>query len=222
MQPAAPTHGRQWHRRLDARDAGQLQHPARRGAAGSTSSLELMALTPMLALLVLFILWAGRAGRAELVTSLAAEEAAVAAALCCNSEGTADPAAAGGSLGREATAEAVISSRPGLDYLCLGGPQPAAGTAGYVTAAEADLSGPDSSAELAGRVLVVTAHVTCETDGAIAPVRGLFGTRTLHGHGAHVAAFARTTPLPQSGPDPETSGDPDGGLTPDNLDGRAP
>ncbi len=187
----------------------------RRDETGSTSSLELMALTPMLALLVLFILWAGRTGRAELVTSLAAEEAAAAAALCCNNASTPAPhAGPGADARRETVAAAVIASRPGLDYLCVGGPQPAAGSLRYLTTAEADLSKADPSVGLAAQALVVTAHLTCHTDGATAPVRGLFGTRTLHGHGAHVALLAavsqQTDPLPDTGanPDPTAAAEP--------------
>ena len=160
-----------------------------------SSSLELMALTPMLALGVLFILWAGRSARAELVTSLAAQEAAVAAALCCNGQpqnadvdGEPDPSTPDEQR-RELMAEAVIGARPGLDYLCLGDPGPAPGRAGLVTETAAEVTAAQSAAGVAQRVLIVTTHVTCHTDGATAPVRGLFGTRTLHGHGAHVAVL---------------------------------
>ena len=103
---------------------------------------------------------------------------------------------------REIIAAAVIAARPGLDYLCLGGLRPAADSSGYVTTTQADLTTANSGASLAERVVVVTTHVTCETDGATAPVRGLFGTRTLHGHGAHVAVHARTAP-PSGKQEPE-------------------
>ncbi|MCY4518671.1 MAG: hypothetical protein OXB99_15690 [Acidimicrobiaceae bacterium] len=166
-----------------------------RSERGSSSSLELMALTPMLALGVLFILWAGRSARAELVTSLAAQEAAVAAALCCNgqpqnadADGEPDPSTRDEPR-RELMAEAVIGARPGLDYLCLGDPGPAPGRAGLVTETATEVTAAQSAAGVAQRVLIVTTHVTCHTDGATAPVRGLFGTRTLHGHGAHVAVL---------------------------------
>lgn len=201
----------------------------RRDETGSTSSLELMALTPMLALLVLLILWAGRVGRAELVTSLAAEEAAAAAALCCNDAPTPDPhAEPGADARREAVAAAVIASRPGLDYLCVGGPQPAPGSTRYLTTAEADLTKADPSVGLAAQALVVTAHLTCHTDGATAPVRGLFGTRTLHGHGAHVALFAsvpqQTDSLPDTGanPDPTAAAEPTPQNTPNPTQGTLP
>ena len=153
---------------------------------GSTSSLELMALTPMLALGVLFILWSGRGARAELVTSLAAQEAAVAAALCCADGSATEPGGLDDYQRRELTAAAVLSARPGLDYLCLSGPQPAPGAAGFVTEAHVDLEQPSSAAKHAERAEIVTTHVTCETDGAVAPIRGLFASRTVHGHGAHV------------------------------------
>lgn len=181
-----------------------------RGDHGSTSSLELMALAPMLALGVLFILWAGRSARAELVTSLAAQEAAVAAAVCCNDRRT-DSAADGepaegpnSAVRRELMAEAVIGARPGLDYLCLDGPGPAPGRTRLVTEAAAEVTAAQSAAAVAQRVLIVTTHVTCLTDGATAPAHGLFGTRTLHGHGAHVAVLAHP-PEPHT----NTTDDPD-------------
>ncbi|WP_419855377.1 hypothetical protein [Candidatus Poriferisodalis sp.] len=157
-----------------------------RDERGSTSSLELMALTPMLALGVLFILWAGRGARAELVTSLAAQEAAVVAALCCADSSAIQPGGLDDDQRRELTAAAVLNARPGLDYLCLSGPQPAPGATGFVTEAHVDLKQPSSAAEHAERVEIVTTHVTCEADGAVAPIRGLFASRTVHGHGAHV------------------------------------
>lgn len=219
MRPAAPICHPLRHRRHDTGSPMRLRRPARHDETGSVSSLELMALTPMLALLVLFILWAGRASRAELITSLVAEEAAVAAAVCCDADSSeappGDPDAPPRSRqasDREIMAEAVIAARPGLGYLCLGGPQPAPGTPGYVTTAQADLAAADSGTSLTERVLVVTTHVTCETDGATAPVRGLFGTRTLHGHGAHVAVHPRTAVPPDNDdsptPDPDDTNGP--------------
>lgn len=214
----------QRRRRLNRRTAArhQRQHRTDRGERGSTSSLELMALTPMLALMVLFILWAGRGARAELVTSLAAQEAAVAASLCCNDTTPHEPADGqtpdedtSAVPSRELMAEAVLGTRPGLDYLCLGDPQPAPGRAGFVTEAAADLTAGESADDAAQRVLVVTTHVTCETDGATAPVRGLFGTRTVHGHGAHVAVIAQAPETEGQTPDePEDE-------TPDNEDGTS-
>ena len=151
-----------------------------------------MALAPMLALGVLFILWAGRGARAELVTSLAAQEAAVAAALCCADSRATHPGGLDHAQRRELAAEAVLGTRPGLDHLCANGPRPAPGTAGFVTEAHVDLEQARSAAEHAQRVLVVTTHVTCEADGAVAPIRGLFGSRTVHGHGAHVLVHTGT------------------------------
>ena len=213
---------RQRRERLMRRTADRHGRRGRtsRSERGSTSSLELMALTPMLALMVLLILWAGRGARAELVTSLAAQEAAVAAALCCN-DGTSDGPSdrgnpgegTGDELRRELMAEAVLGTRPGLDYLCLSGPQPAFGRAGFVAETAADLTAGQSATGAAGRVLIVTTHVTCETDGATAPVRGLFGTRTLHGHGAHVAVLAQA---PE--PDGDAPGESEDG-TPDESEG---
>ena len=181
--------------------APQRRRRAQSDERGSTSSLELMALTPMLALGVLFILWSGRGARAELITSLAAQEAAVAAALCCPDSPSPAPGNPDDDPRRELAAAAVLGTRPGLDYLCLNGPQPAAGTSEFVTEAHVDLEQPSSAAEHVRGVQIVTTHVTCETDGATAPIRGLFGSRTVHGHGAHVAVRTGTSEPADETPD---------------------
>ena len=211
MRVMTPTRARQQRPLDDTGPEPRRRRRTGRGDHGSTSSLELMALTPMLALGVLFILWAGRSARAELVTSLAAQEAAVAAALCCNDRRTdsaADSEPADGpdsAARREHMAQAVIGARPGLDYLCLDEPGPAPGRTGLVTEAAAEVTAAQSATGVARRVLIVTTHVTCLTDGATAPVAGLFGTRTLHGHGAHVAVLAH--PHTNAPDDPGDSGD---------------
>ena len=163
--------------------ARPFRRRGRTDESGATASLELMALTPLLALLVLLVLWSGRSARAGLIADLAAEEAAVAAALCCDdAPGLPHPLPA--ALRRELMAEAVLSSRPGLDHLCLRGPQPANGT-GFVTEASADLP-VAGSPDLVRAARVVDVHLTCETDGVVAPMRGLLPTVTVHGRAAHV------------------------------------
>lgn len=215
MHPATPIrNGRRFPRSSTPRRPGRRAR-TNRGERGSTSSLELMALTPMLALGVLFILWAGRSARAELVTSLAAQEAAVAAALCCN-DSTPDSPADGNHPNertdaeshREHMAQAVLDARPGLDYLCLDGPQPPPDRFGLVAETTADLSPGEAADSTAQRLLIVTTHVTCRTDGATAPIRGLFGTRTHHGHGAHVAVLAQPTKPDSETPDESESDTP--------------
>ena len=186
MRHTAPLPARRVRHRRNVPPTRRLTQRTARDERGSTSSLELMALTPMLALGVLFILWAGRGARAELVTSLAAQEAAVAAAVCCADGSAAEPGSLDDDQRRELTAAAVLGARPGLDHLCLNGPRPAPGAAGFVTQAHVDLDQADSAAEHARRVHIVATHVTCEADGAVAPIRGLFASRTVHGHGAHV------------------------------------
>ncbi|WP_420608941.1 hypothetical protein [Candidatus Poriferisodalis sp.] len=205
MRLTAPVPARRARHRRSTPTARRRPQRAARDERGSASSLELMALTPMLALGVLFILWAGRGARAELVTSLAAQEAAVAAAVCCVHGHTTEAGSLDDAQRRELMAATVLGARPGLDYLCADGPRPARGAAGFVTAAHVDLKQPSSAAEHAERVEIVTTHVTCEADGATAPVRGLFGTRTAHGYGAHV--LVRT-----GAPEPT-------GNTPDGLGG---
>ena len=152
-----------------------------RGDGGSTS-LEVVLLVPVLMLLALFVLWAGRGGRAGLIADLAAEEAATAAALACE-EGE-EPAC------EELVAD-VLSARPGLDFLCIGGAlevrdaglvdqrhirfQAGAGEVG-------DGGGPEATG-----VALYGVEFLCETDGAVAPLRGLFPTVTFRGQAAEVA-----------------------------------
>lgn len=155
--------------------------------SGATSSLELMALTPLLALLVLFVLWAGNSAHAGLVADLAAKEAAAAAAVCCDSAalGAGDDVA----LRREHTAAAVLGSRPGLDSLCLRGPQPDE-DAGYVTETEISFAEAPAETRSAGGARLIEVHHRCETDGAVAPLRGLFPTLTMSGRATHVTVLA--------------------------------
>ena len=183
---------------------------ARLDESGATSSLELLALTPLLALLVLFVLWAGRSARAGLVADLAAEEAAVAASLCCNAP-AATPGADDGhaDLRREHMAEAVLSSRPGLDYLCLAGPQPADdGAAGFVTETAIEFTASPNPDRFADGALVLEVHFRCETDGAVAPLRGLFPTVTMEGRASQVTVLADAPPL-TTGDGPTSTGDTD-------------
>ncbi len=186
------------------------------------SAIELMALTPMCALLVLAILWAGRSAQAELAASLSAQEAAVAAAVCCNSpvnsasgretadsrlEPIDDDEAMDGSNAidatavRELVAETVVASRPSLERLCAGGPQPGYPDGRWTahTAADIGIIDSDGSGPLA-IVHVVTAQVACDADGAVAPVRGLFPARTVYGYGTHIATTRSGDLLPPGQP----------------------
>ena len=151
------------------------------GEAGSVS-LEVVLLVPVLVLLTLFVLWAGRGGRAGLTADLAAEEAATAAAVCCE-EGE------GGADDREAVVEDVLESRPGLEYLCVGGLRPgvengAAGGPEFVD--EAWLEFDPSLGSDARGAGVLGVRFLCETDGAVAPLRGLFPTVMFRGQASEV------------------------------------
>ena len=140
-------------------------------------SLELVLLVPVLVLLTVFVLWAGRGGQVALTADLAAEEAATAAALCCEED-------SGGAAGREALVEDVLEARPGLGFLCIGGPRPDAGGGSDGFLSEHWLKfepGRDT-----GGVGVLGVQFLCETDGAVAPLRGLFPTVTFHGQAAEV------------------------------------
>ena len=154
--------------------------------------LELVLLVPVLVLLTLFVLWAGRGGRAGLTADLAAEEAATAAALCCE-EGQAFES------DRDALVADLLAARPGLQFLCIGGLRPAA-----------DPDTPGAEAEFvqehwlefepgasSGGVGVLGVRFACETDGAVAPLRGLFPTVTFHGQAAEVVV--RRPPPPGIG-----------------------
>lgn len=156
-------------------------------------SLELVLLVPVLMLLTLFVLWAGRGGRAGLIADLAAEEAATAAALCCE-EGPA------GELDRESVAEEVLRARPGLDFLCIGGIRPGADPdrpgepSGFVAERWLRFDQPADAKPESGGVGVVIVEFACETDGAVAPLRGLFPTVTFHGQASEVVV---RPPVPQ-------------------------
>ncbi len=174
-----------------SRVPAQRRRPPRRqrrrahSERGSISALELMALTPVCALAVAFIAWAGNTGQAQLAVTLAAQEAATAAAVCCSSPWPHD-AAYDQNTARQLTAEAVIAARPSLERLCIGGPQPAGSHGQWST----HTATPDNAAA------VVTVHIACTTDGAATPVRGLFGTRTVHGHGTHITTAPTTKGTP--------------------------
>ena len=147
--------------------------------------LELVLLVPVLVLLTLFVLWAGRGGRAGLTADLAAEEAATAAALCCE-EGDAYQA------DRDALVADLLASRPGLQFLCIGGLRPAAPADSGVAGAPDEfvqehwLDFERAPGVRSGGVGVLGVQFTCETDGAVAPLRGLFPTVTIHGQASEV------------------------------------
>ena len=163
------------------RDVGRLgcceargRRAGRVGDESGTMALEVVLVVPVLMLLVLFVLWAGRGGRAGLIADLAAEEAATAAALGCEH---------GKDRACEDLVGDVLSTRPGLDFLCIGGARPE-GPDGLVQHRRMRFgaAGP----EAAGVALFGVAFV-CETDGAVAPLRGVFPTVTFRGRGSEVA-----------------------------------
>lgn len=178
-----------------------------RGERGSTSAIELMALAPMCALMVLLIAWAGNSAHAELATSLTAQEAAVAAAVCCGTDADApDGPRSGGdqqtprnpaeshsaaynqATTRQLVAEYVVTSRPSLAQHCLDGPQPAGPGGSWAT--HTTVGTPDASTI----VQVVAVHITCVADGTAAPMRGLLDARTVHGHGTRITTTHSPTP----------------------------
>ena len=157
-------------------------------------SFELVLLVPVLVLLTVFVLWAGRGGRVALSADLAAEEAAAAAALCCE-EGDA------GGPDRDVLVEDMLGARPGLEFLCVGGLRPevpaegGVGPDGFV--GENWLEFESGSGARSGGVGVLGVQFSCETDGAVAPLRGLFPTVTFHGQASEVVI--RRPPPPDIG-----------------------
>ena len=147
-------------------------------------SLEIVLLMPVLMLLALFVLWAGRAGRAVLMVDLVAEEAATAAALGC--EKGADDAC-------EDLVDGIVSARPGLGFLCVGGVRPGPDREGMVDQEWVSLPvGEQPPPGRGGTQLLSAAGLfgvsfQCETDGAVAPLRGLFPTVTFLGQASEVA-----------------------------------
>ena len=78
----------------------------------------------------------------------------------------------------------VLEARPGLGFLCIGGPRPDAGVGSDEFLSEHWLGfepGRDS-----GGVGVLGVQFSCESDGAVAPLRGWFPTVTFHGQAAEV------------------------------------
>ncbi|WP_419847676.1 Calx-beta domain-containing protein [Candidatus Poriferisocius sp.] len=161
------------------------REPGVRGGWGErgTAPLELVLLALPLVLLVVFVLWAGRGGRAGLVSDLAAGEAAVVASLCCED-------GAEGEEERNQVVADVLSARPGLGFLCIGGPRPSALEDDEKFVDEAWLESFDPEVRGATRgVGAVGVRFECETDGAVAPLRGSFPTVSFFGQAAEVVAI---------------------------------
>ena len=163
--------------------SGMGSAPRGRSDAGSTS-LEVVLLVPVMMLLALFVLWAGRGGRAGLIADLAAEEAATAASLACER---------GQDRECEDLVADVVSARPGLDFLCIGGARPIGDDPlvdsrwfhfGFDTPVLDPVTGDPSEASGVGLFGV---RFECETDGAVAPLQGVFPTVTFRGQAVEVA-----------------------------------
>ena len=162
---------------IQQQDGVGSEPPGERGSV----SMELVLLAPALVLLVLFVLWAGRGGRAGLVADLAAGEAAVVASLCCEDDPSAEDR-------REQVVFDVLAARPGLDFLCVHGIEGAAQGGEYVD--EAWLQNFEPEVEGAARgVGAIGVRFECETDGAVAPLRGLFPNVSFYGQATEVIAI---------------------------------
>ena len=149
---------------------------ARRADERGSTAVEALLLLPAMMLLAVFVLWAGRSGQAALAADLAAEEAATVAALHCE-EGMNEEC---GALVRE-----VLSTNSQLDFLCVGGPR-AVGDDPLVQ--QAWLRGRKGGGPIeAEDVGVLGVRFGCETDGAVAPLRGLLPNVTFYGQSTEVA-----------------------------------
>ena len=137
-----------------------------------SSSVEALLLLPVMMLLATFVLWAGRAGVAALTVDLAAEEAAAAAALHCTEIITHSEC--------EQFVGDILSGHPSLDFLCVGGPR------SDLRRESSTGEGVEEGVEPVG-VTVVGVRFACDTDGAVAPLRGLFPLVTFHGQSTEVA-----------------------------------
>ncbi len=157
-------------------------------------SLELVLLVPVLVLLTVFVLWAGRGGRAALTADLAAEEAATAAALCCEQN-------EGGGPDRDVLVEEMLEARPGLEFLCVGGLRPGApaddGGGSHEFVQEEWVEFEPASGSSSGGVGVLGVQFGCRSDGAMAPLRGLFPTVDFTGQASEV--IIRRPPPPDIG-----------------------
>ena len=140
--------------------------------------LELVIVVPVLMMIVLFVVWAGRVGNAGLAVELAAEEAAVAAALSHPDE-------------REQVVAAIVEQRADLDYFCIGGPAPVQD--GYVSEVQRDFV---NSAGVSRGVGLVGVALRCETDGAVPVLRGLAPTVVQYGRGTEPFFIAGRAELP--------------------------
>ncbi|MCY3925716.1 MAG: hypothetical protein OXG52_09455, partial [bacterium] len=151
---------------------------SRRGDRGAVE-LELVIVVPVLMMIVLFVVWAGRVGNAGLAAELAAEEAAVAAALADEDR-------------REQVAAEILALRPDLDYLCVDGPTPAGGDK-YVTEVQRDFAADQGVSRTIGLVGVA---LRCETDGAVPVLQGLAPTVVHYGRGSEPYVLALRSELP--------------------------
>ena len=140
----------------------------RRTDEAGSAALEFVILTPVLTLLVLFLLWAGGTGHARLAADLAAEEAATAAALCCD---------ASDEDRRERVVEAILSGKPELSRLCVTEPHPLEDR--YVSQSTFRLTTADGVT--GGGVGVLTVGFGCETDGGVGGPGTIFPSVEIRG-----------------------------------------
>ena len=93
--------------------------------------------------------------------------------------------------------EQMLSARPSLDLLCIGGPRPRAlgSTGGFVDEAWVENFEPEIPGAARG-VGVLGVRLECETDGAVAPLLGWFPTVSFLGQASEVVTIA---PRPKAG-----------------------
>ena len=96
-----------------------------------------------------------------------------------------------GPAAREAVVADVLSARPGLDFLCIGGARPrdlTDGEDGFVDEAWMEAFEPEVVGAARG-VGAIGVRFECETDGAVAPLFGLLPTVSYLGQASEVVAI---------------------------------
>jgi hypothetical protein len=137
----------------------------------------MVLLLPVLMLMVLFVLWAGNTGQARLAADLAAEEALVAAAVCCDPD---DPDAG---ERREQVVASILAGRPELDFLCVGDPQPLDGSESFVSVNSFDFAGDEGPRVAVG---VLGLGFGCTTDAAVGVLGGVLPPTEIRARAAEV------------------------------------
>ena len=122
------------------------------------------------------------------------------ASLCCEDGDDPDAMAQ-----RNQVVANVLAARPGLDFLCVHGIQGAAVGGEYVDEAWVENFEPEVEGAARG-VGAIGVRFECETDGAVAPLRGLFPNVSFFGQATEVIAIPPQPVLSMEDPPPGPEG----------------